>query len=92
MDDGGMNGELDAWRHKNVGRLLHNSVRRLESRVFEILEEAGCGEVRISLLSITRNLDLTGTRITELARRADMTTQGMSLGPGRETGLDCACG
>lgn len=67
----------DAWRHNNVGRLLNSAIRRFESRVFELLASAGHKEARLSHLNLTRNLDVSGTRITELARRAEMTKQAM---------------
>jgi DNA-binding MarR family transcriptional regulator len=70
--------ESDAWRHSNMGRLLNNAVRRYESRVFDLLAEAGHTETRLSHLHLTRNLDIRGTRVTELARRAAMTKQAMS--------------
>lgn len=68
----------DAWRHNNVGRLLNSAIRRFESRVFKLLATAGHREARLSHLNLTRNLDVSGTRITELARRAEMTKQAMS--------------
>lgn len=67
----------DAWRHANIGRLLNNAVRRFESRVFELLSGAGRPEARLTHLNLTRNLDVAGTRITELACRAEMTKQAM---------------
>jgi DNA-binding MarR family transcriptional regulator len=67
----------DGWRHDNVGRLLNNAVSRFESRVLELMSQSGHPEARISHVSLTRNLDLAGTRVTELARRAGMTKQAM---------------
>lgn len=66
-----------AWRHGNIGRLLNNSVRRFEARVLELMSERGHGETRIAHVNLTRNLDIGGTRLTELARRAGMTKQAM---------------
>ena len=66
-----------AWRHANIGRLLNNAVRRFESRVLELMNEQGHAETRIAQLSLTRNLDVEGTRLTELARRASMSKQAM---------------
>jgi len=68
----------ETWRHNNVGRYLHNALARFEGRVVAILEAAGHEEVRQSLLALTRNLDVGGTRANELARRAGMTRQAMS--------------
>jgi DNA-binding MarR family transcriptional regulator len=73
-----MASESDAWRHSNIGRLLNNAVRRFEGRVLELLGDAGHAPVRLSHINMTRNLDITGTRVTELARRAAMTKQAMS--------------
>lgn len=66
-----------AWRHANIGRLLNNAVRRFEARVLELMSERGHAETRISHVSLTRNLDVDGTRLTELARRASMSKQAM---------------
>ncbi len=68
----------DAWRHRNLGRLLHAALRRFESRVLEHLRAAGHGELSASHVQATRHLDRDGTRLTELARRAAMTKQSMS--------------
>jgi len=67
----------DQWRHDNVGRLLNNAVSRFESRVLELMSQSGHPQARISHVSLTRNLDLRGTRVSELARRAGMTKQAM---------------
>jgi DNA-binding MarR family transcriptional regulator len=66
-----------AWRHANIGRLLNNAVRRFEARVLVLMSEKGHAETRISHVSLTRNLDIDGTRLTELARRAGMSKQAM---------------
>ncbi|UFW92045.1 winged helix DNA-binding protein (plasmid) [Bradyrhizobium barranii] len=66
-----------AWRHANVGRLLNNAVRRFEARVLELMSDKGHDETRIAHVSLTRNLDVEGTRLTELARRASMSKQAM---------------
>lgn len=66
-----------AWRHANIGRLLNNAVRRFEARVLELMGAKGHSETRIAHVSLTRNLDVEGTRLTELARRASMSKQAM---------------
>ena len=66
-----------AWRHANVGRLLNNAVRRFEARVLELMSASGHDETRIAHVNLTRNLDVEGTRLTELARRASMSKQAM---------------
>lgn len=66
-----------SWRHVNIGRLLNNAVHRFEARVLELMSEKGHAETRIAHVSLTRNLDIDGTRLTELARRACMSKQAM---------------
>lgn len=44
----------------------------------ELMAEAGHSHTRRSHVNLTRHLDLDGTRITELARRAAMTNAAMS--------------
>ncbi|HET9868369.1 MAG TPA: MarR family transcriptional regulator [Nitrospira sp.] len=70
--------QSEQWRRTNVGRLLNNALTQFEDRVVELLAEAGQSEVRVSHIGLTRSLDRRGTRVTELARRANMTKQGMS--------------
>jgi len=60
-----------------MGRLLNNAVRRFEARVLELMSDRGHDETRIAHVSLTRNLDVEGTRLTELARRASMSKQAM---------------
>jgi DNA-binding MarR family transcriptional regulator len=69
--------DANAWRHANIGRLLNNAVRRFEGRLLEIMVENGYGNTRLTLFSLTKNLDIEGTNLTELARRAAMTKQAM---------------
>jgi len=66
-----------AWRHANVGRLLNNAIRRFEARVLDLMSASGHAETRIAHVNLTRNLDVEGTRLTELARRASMSKQAM---------------
>lgn len=68
----------DAWRLANAGRVLGDAVTRFESRVLELMASAGHAETRLSHVNLTRHLDLGGTRITELARRARMTNAAMT--------------
>lgn len=66
------------WRRHNPGRVLDNALRRFEDRVMELLRESGHSQTRRSHVNLTRHLDLEGTRITELARRAAMTNAAMT--------------
>lgn len=68
----------EEWRHSNIGRLMNCALTHFEERVFELLAAQGHSEVRLAHLHLTRNLDRSGTRTTELARRAAMTKQAMS--------------
>lgn len=72
-----MNRRSETWRHSNMGRILNNAVNRFDRRVLDILAENGHKEARFTHLNLTRNLDLAGTRTTELARRAGVTKQAM---------------
>ncbi|SNS88174.1 MarR family protein [Noviherbaspirillum humi] len=65
------------WRRHNIGRLLNNAIQRFEKRILEQMEQAGHGGCSLSHIGVTRNLDIEGTRATELARRAGMTKQAM---------------
>ena len=71
-------GNAYAWRLHNPGRLLSNALRRFEDRVLELLAQSGYPEARRTHVNLTRHLDLEGTRITELARRAAMTNAAMT--------------
>ena len=68
----------EAWRTVNAGRVLSNALRRFEERVLSLMAEAGYTQTRRSHVNFTRHLDLAGTRITELARRAAMTGAAMT--------------
>jgi DNA-binding MarR family transcriptional regulator len=68
----------DQWRASNTGRLLVNATRHFEERIMNVVNAQGFPDIRVSHLSVPRNLDMDGTRITELARRAAMTKQSMS--------------
>lgn len=77
------------WRSNNVGRLLNTAVQRFETRVLELMADAGYGEFTLSQMSVTRNLDVDGTRATEIARRAGITKQsvGELIGQIEDIGL-----
>lgn len=70
--------QLSGWRTHNAGRILSNALHRFEERVLSIMQEAGHAGTRRSHVNLTRHLDLDGTRITELARRAAMTNAAMT--------------
>lgn len=71
-------GPAYAWRSRNPGRALNNALRRFEERVLEVMRETGHAGTLRSHIHLTRHLDIAGTRITELARRAAMTNAAMT--------------
>ena len=68
----------EGWRLSNTGRLLFNAARRFEDRVIRHINSNGFPDIRMAHMSVPRNLDVKGTRITELAKRCAMTKQSMS--------------
>ena len=67
-----------AVRNNNVGRLMFNSARKFEETIHDFVQQAGFRDVRFVHLTLTRNMDFDGTRLTDLAARAGMTKQAMS--------------
>lgn len=67
-----------SWRAHNPGRVMSLALQRFEDRVLALMNEAGYTETRRTHVNLTRHLDLDGTRITELARRAAMTNAAMT--------------
>jgi DNA-binding MarR family transcriptional regulator len=65
------------WRHDNTGRLLFDSTRRFQERVLSQVNSKGYPQMRIAHMAVTRHIDLTGTRIADLAVRAGITKQSM---------------
>jgi DNA-binding MarR family transcriptional regulator len=61
----------------NVGRMMFGGARLFEERIFDVIREAGFDEVRFVHLTLVRNMDSDGTRLTDLAARAGMTKQAM---------------
>lgn len=62
----------------NAGRVLSNALTRFEARVLELMAQAGHAQTRLPHINLTRYLDRGGTRITVLARRANMTNAAMT--------------
>ena len=71
-------GVTEDSRHENMGRFLFDAARRFEKRIIELIELQGYEDIRTTHLTVVRNLDFKGTRITDLARRASITKQSMS--------------
>ena len=72
-----LDGLNNQWRHGNIGRAMLNAFTVFEGEVLERLHSEGFGSVRAVHLNLYRNLDLEGTRLTELARRGNVTKQSM---------------
>ncbi|MEN9888143.1 MAG: hypothetical protein RL559_180 [Pseudomonadota bacterium] len=66
------------WRAHNPGRVMSHALQRFEERVLALMAQAGYTDTRRTHVNLTRHLDLDGTRITELARRAAMTNAAMT--------------
>ncbi len=64
------------WRHDNTGRLLFDSTRRFQERVLALVNKSH-PDMRIAHLAVTRHIDLSGTRIADVAVRAGVTKQSM---------------
>ena len=69
--------DIQARLRSNVGRLLEFGSHVFSDRAVAELRARGHQDVRASHLSVVRNMDANGARITELARRAGMTKQAM---------------
>ncbi len=61
-----------------MSRLLFSAAWLFDSRILAHVNRNGFPELRMVHLHVPRNLDLDGTRITELARRAEMSKQSMA--------------
>ena len=66
---------LTKVRQENIARLLIRSFRVLEERILQRLSELGHAEIRMVHLTLLRNIDMEGTRITDIADRAQLTKQ-----------------
>ena len=65
------------WRHDNTGRLLFDSTRRFQERALALVNRKGYPDMRIAHMAVTRHIDLSGTRVADLAVRAGVTKQSM---------------
>lgn len=65
---------IDAAKQRNLGQLLLRSARLFDGLAFARASELLPG-IRRAHLQLMPHLDLEGTRITELARRAEITKQ-----------------
>lgn len=67
-----------AWRRVNMSRLLFSAAWLFDSRILAFVNEHGFPQLRMVHLHVPRNLDLQGTRLTDLALRAAMSKQSMA--------------
>ena len=66
-----------SWRTDNVGRVLFSATGRFSSEKLRHVNEGGPVAVTEVQMALFQNLDLGGTRLTDVAARASMTKQGM---------------
>ena len=66
-----------SWRVENVGRALSSAAALFEGEVLRTVQQGEFAWVTPVQLALFRNLDLQGTRLTELAARARITKQSM---------------
>ncbi|HXF73013.1 MAG TPA: MarR family transcriptional regulator, partial [Actinomycetota bacterium] len=67
-------------RERDLGRLLLEGQRVVAGELEQALAERGYPDLRAGHLAVFLNIDRrTGTRLTELARRAGISKQGMML-------------
>ena len=67
------------WRHHNIGRLLLNAYSYFEQGLLLRFHALGYEEIRPIHLSVLRQMDMAGTRMTTIAARAGVSKQAMSL-------------
>jgi DNA-binding MarR family transcriptional regulator len=68
---------LQELRDENIGRLLLHAYRSFSTLAFDKLQARGHTGLGLNHTALLANLDIDGTRITELAERAGMTKQSM---------------
>jgi DNA-binding MarR family transcriptional regulator len=66
-----------AWRHENLARLMLFPFHAMEHSVLDAIHLAGYHDLRPTHLSVLRNLTFEGSRIVDLATRADITKAAM---------------
>ena len=66
---------LDTVRHEYLGWLLGRADLRFAEGVTRAVHERGFAGIRLVHIALIRNVDESGTRITDIARRAGMTKQ-----------------
>ena len=72
------------WRRLNTGRLLYEAYELYNARLLQSLVPAGFPGIRNTHFNVLRHLDADGTRMSDLASRANLTKSAI-------TGLVRAC-
>ena len=78
----------DGWRQAHLGHWMSQALQRFDARVLSLMARnedvplalsnlAARGSLSASHIHITRHLALEGSRLTDLARRANMSKQAM---------------
>ena len=78
----------DGWRETHLGHWMGQALQRFDARVLSLMARnvdvplalsnlAGRGSLSASHIHITRHLALQGSRLTDLARRANVSKQAM---------------
>jgi DNA-binding MarR family transcriptional regulator len=67
--------ELEAHRRRNLRILLFRATRIINARVTEELQRRGYPDVRAGHGTLLANLDFAGNSVTEIAERAQISTQ-----------------
>ena len=78
----------DGWRQAHLGHWMSQALQRFDARVLSLMSRndevplalsnlAARGHLSASHIHITRHLALEGSRLTELAQRANMSKQAM---------------
>ncbi len=70
--------ETPPWRKGNSGRVMGSAFRTFSNDVMQTLRSKGFPAIDEVHMTLFRNLDLDGTRPTEIAARARMTKQAMA--------------
>ncbi len=64
-----------SWRHTNVGRALFSATDRLVREKLHHVHRRGFDTVSVALVAVFQNVDVDGTRLTQIAARARLTKQ-----------------
>jgi DNA-binding MarR family transcriptional regulator len=66
-----------SWRRRTLGGLLRRVEEAMRARVYARMAEAGFPDIRPAHSALLRNIAEAGSRVSDLAQRAQMTKQSM---------------